>query len=99
LYAIALTLLVVGIDVPNIPDTDSVRELADALDDNLSAYVSFFISFAVIGRYWLAHHRFFALLACVDTSFIALNLCTLHLSPSCLSRRRCSAGTSRTRSH
>jgi uncharacterized membrane protein len=49
--------------VPNIPDTDSVRELADALDDNLSAYVSFFISFAVIGRYWLTHHRFFALLA------------------------------------
>jgi uncharacterized membrane protein len=74
LYAIALTLLVVGIQVPNIPDTDSVRELADALDDNLSAYVSFFISFAVIGRYWFAHHRFFALLARFDTSFIALNL-------------------------
>ena len=60
--------------MPNIPDTDSVRELADALDDNISAYVSFFISFAVIGRYWVAHHRFFALLARVDIAFIALNL-------------------------
>jgi uncharacterized membrane protein len=28
----------------------------------------------VIGRYWIAHHRFFALLARIDTSFIALNL-------------------------
>jgi uncharacterized membrane protein len=60
--------------VPNIPDTDSVRELADALDDKRSAYISFFISFAVIGRYWSAHHRFFALLALVDSGFIALNL-------------------------
>jgi uncharacterized membrane protein len=28
----------------------------------------------VIGRYWLAHHSFFALLARVDIRFIALNL-------------------------
>jgi TMEM175 potassium channel family protein len=67
-------LLVVGIEAPNIPDTDSVRELADALDDNLSAYISFFISFAVIGRYWVAHHRLFGLLGRLDTAFIGLNL-------------------------
>jgi uncharacterized membrane protein len=57
LHAIALTLLVVGIEVPNIPDTESGRELADALDYNLSAYVSFFISFAVIVCYKRSRQR------------------------------------------
>lgn len=56
MFAIAMTLLVVGIEVPDIPDTDSVDELADALGDLSGSFVSFFISFAVIGRYWLAHH-------------------------------------------
>jgi uncharacterized membrane protein len=33
--------------------------LADALNDLSPEFISFFISFAVIGRYWLAHHQFF----------------------------------------
>ena len=56
-FAIAMTLLVVGITVP-ISDGDSVNDLADALNDLTPNFVSFFISFAVIGRYWAAHHRF-----------------------------------------
>jgi TMEM175 potassium channel family protein len=73
-FAIAMTLLVVGIAVPTLGDSDSVHQLADALNDLVSNIVSFFISFAVIGRYWAAHHQFFALLARIDNRMIAINL-------------------------
>lgn len=69
-----MTLLVVGITVPDLPDADSVGDLADALGDLSSSLISFFISFAVIGRYWLAHHQFFSKLQRADQGLIALNL-------------------------
>jgi uncharacterized membrane protein len=73
-YAIALTLLVVGIAVPTVEDIHSSREMWDVLVDLRAEFVSFFVGFAVIGRYWLAHHRFVAVLAAVDTRLMALNL-------------------------
>jgi uncharacterized membrane protein len=74
LYAIAMTLLIVSIAVPTISDSNSIGDLADALNDLSANFVSFFISFAVIGRYWLAHHQSVSLLREIDNGFISLNL-------------------------
>lgn len=74
LFAIAMTLLVVGIEVPDLTDGESVGELADVLNDDIGSFVSFVISFAVIGRYWVAHHGFFGRLGAVDGGLIGLNL-------------------------
>jgi uncharacterized membrane protein len=74
LFAIAMTLLVVDLAVPVLHNPESVHELADKLNDDSAKFVSFFISFAVIGRYWIAHHNFVAALARVDRALIALNL-------------------------
>jgi uncharacterized membrane protein len=74
LFAIAMTLLVVAITVPNLDDGDSVNDLADALNDLTPDFVSFFISFAVIGRYWLAHHQFVSNLKEMDQGILTLNL-------------------------
>jgi uncharacterized membrane protein len=73
-FAIAMTLLVVGIGVPDLKDESSVHELASRLNDLVPNFVSFFISFAVIGRYWVAHHQFIARLARMDVGFVGLNL-------------------------
>jgi uncharacterized membrane protein len=73
-FAIAMTLLVVGIVVPNLQDGESVSELADSFNDLIGSFVSFFISFAVIGRYWFAHHSFFSRLEAVNNSLIGFNL-------------------------
>jgi uncharacterized membrane protein len=73
LFAIAMTLLVVGIAVPAL-SAPSEGELWDALRELDSAYLSFFISFVVIGRYWIAHHQFFRLLRELDYGLIWLNL-------------------------
>ncbi|MGZ5412586.1 MAG: TMEM175 family protein, partial [Solirubrobacterales bacterium] len=45
LFAIAMTLLVIGIEVPDLSDEVSVGALADALGDNSASFVSFLISF------------------------------------------------------
>ena len=64
-FAIAMTLLVVGITVPKVhPDASSVAPARRPCSTTWCPnFISFFISFAVIGRYWAAHHQFFALLA------------------------------------
>ncbi|MFL5737586.1 MAG: TMEM175 family protein [Actinomycetota bacterium] len=53
-FAIAMTLLVVGIRVP--PETTSAT-FAHALVGIGDALASYVISFLVVGIYWLGHHR------------------------------------------
>jgi uncharacterized membrane protein len=77
LFAIAMTLLVVGIEVPRMDDP-SEGQLWDAVADLQPAYVSFFISFIVIGRYWIAHHQFVRQLDKLDYGLIWLN--TIYLA-------------------
>jgi uncharacterized membrane protein len=69
-FAIAMTLLVVGIGIPRGPKS----ELGHALSMKDAEIFSFFLSFMVIGFFWLAHHRFFARLAAVDVRFMQINL-------------------------
>ena len=73
-YAIAMTLLVVGIGLPALTHAADEGELLDKLSDAFPEVFSFFLSFAVIGRYWLAHHEFFARLRAMDIPFIRLHL-------------------------
>jgi uncharacterized membrane protein len=74
LFAIAMTLLVVGIGVPTLTDGSDEGELLDAYGDLVPEVISFFISFAVIGRYWVAHHQFFRLLGAMDYPLVGINL-------------------------
>jgi uncharacterized membrane protein len=73
-YAIALTLLVVGIAVPTVGDVRDAGEMWDTLLDLKHEFISFFVGFAVIGRYWLAHHRFVAVLSAIDAQLMTVNL-------------------------
>jgi len=69
-FAIAMTLLVVGIGIPALRN----GTLDEALGDKRREIFSFFLSFVVIGFYWLGHHSFFATLQRVDRRFMELNL-------------------------
>jgi uncharacterized membrane protein len=70
-YAIAMTLLVVELQVPEIPEAGG---LGAALQAARPQVIGFFIGFAVLGRYWMAHHQFFADLKRVDRGLMGLNL-------------------------
>lgn len=52
-FAVAITLLVLNIEVPVVPDGD----LSGALDDLVPDVTAYFIAFAVIGLFWYGHHR------------------------------------------
>jgi uncharacterized membrane protein len=69
-FAIAMTLLVVGIGVPTV----SANGLNEALREKRPEIISFFISFVVIGYYWLGHHRFVARLSAMTTTLMKVNL-------------------------
>ena len=75
IFAIAMTLLVLQIDVSGLPvDGGSARDMLEALKDVLPEIISFAVSFYVIGRYWLAHHWFFSRLARIDRRLLSENL-------------------------
>jgi uncharacterized membrane protein len=72
-FTIAATLLVLSIDVPQLSTADAGK-LAQELGGQMDQYISYAISFAVIGLLWFRHHRFFHELAEVDAPMLALNL-------------------------
>ncbi|MDQ3766044.1 MAG: TMEM175 family protein, partial [Actinomycetota bacterium] len=70
-FAIAMTLLVVTVEIPvGIPMDRFTARLRGVVPEVLS----FFISFAVIGRYWMVHHQFFGLLKAINSRLVAWNL-------------------------
>jgi uncharacterized membrane protein len=73
-FAISMTLLVIGIGVPTLRSANSEDELLQALVDLWPDVVGFIIGFAVIGRYWGAHHQFFALVQDINGSLVLRNL-------------------------
>lgn len=70
-FAIAITLLVLSFGVPEHLHGESLSEALWGQRHNLLAYA---ISFAVIGRFWLLHHRFFTDVVAFDRRLLGLNL-------------------------
>jgi uncharacterized membrane protein len=75
-FAIAITLLVLSLEVPS----DLVGAgLHDFLVDSWPQLFAYFLSFAVIGRFWISHHDMFSLLHGFDRRLMVLNLVYLSL--------------------
>lgn len=74
-FAIAITLLVIEIRVPQIP-REQVTEntLLDSLGKLIPKFVGFFISFIIIGIYWQVHHRMFGYVINYTGKTLWLNL-------------------------
>jgi uncharacterized membrane protein len=72
--AIAITLLVIDLRLPEAAPIAGSRDLAAALGQILPRLVSVLVSFVVIGSLWLSHHRFFRLVRSFDTGLLLLNL-------------------------
>lgn len=70
-FAIAITLLVLNLSVPEHIRGDA---LGDALWDQRHDLFAYALSFAVIGRFWIVHHRFFADVTGFDGRLLGLNL-------------------------
>src|SRR5262249_25017353 len=69
-FAIAMTLLVVGVGIPHVTE----EGLSHALSGKRPEVMAFFIAFVVIGNYWLSHHRFFSQLVTLTPRLMSWNL-------------------------
>jgi uncharacterized membrane protein len=75
-FAIAITLLVLQLEVP-----ESADDLGRALRDQLPDLFAFALSFAVLGKIWWAfHHRLFSSLSAFDGRLITINFLYLALA-------------------
>jgi uncharacterized membrane protein len=71
--AIAITLVVLTIEVPNVPSS-KVDRLPDELLDVAPQALTYFLTFLILGRIWLGHHRLFGDLDRLDGRMTSFNL-------------------------
>jgi uncharacterized membrane protein len=71
-FAIAITLLVLQIEVPEGLTSNS--DFIDRLGDMWPDLFAFAISFAVIGSYWVRHHRLMRMVREYDHSLVGLTM-------------------------
>jgi uncharacterized membrane protein len=72
--AIAITLLVIDLKLPDLAASSAASELPAHLTALAPRIMSFVISFAVVGVYWSSHHRYFRYIKRYDGWLIFLNL-------------------------
>jgi uncharacterized membrane protein len=72
-FAIAITLLVLEIQVPQVEDAPEGTSLLAALVGLWPSYLGYALSFLVIGTMWANHHNRFKLMVRSDHNLVLLN--------------------------
>lgn len=73
-FAIAITLLVLDLQLPAGTTAD---DLADSIWELHQDYLSFALSFAIIGMYWISHHALYRRIERFTSTLLWLNLAML----------------------
>jgi uncharacterized membrane protein len=73
-FAIAITLLVIEIKVPEIHENVSDKALLQSLAHLIPKFIGFIVSFMMIGLYWTLHHRMFGFVTGYSRKLLVLNL-------------------------
>ena len=78
-FAIAITLLIIEIRLPPLPEHPTDEHVLEAIRTVLPSVFAYGLSFATIGLYWLAHWRRYRYVTGADKRLVALNLVLLGL--------------------
>jgi uncharacterized membrane protein len=73
-FAIAITLLVIEIKIPDVHQNVSNQLLLHELKHLIPKFMGFLVSFMLIGLYWTIHHRMFGFVTNYSRRLILLNL-------------------------
>ena len=76
-FSIAITLLVFNLKVPILAHDGGERQLPGAILKMMPDFTSYFLSFFVIGIYWVFHHWMFHYIIKVNNTLIFLNMVLL----------------------
>src|SRR5689334_15215764 len=74
-FAIAITLLVIEIKIPEMPrEVATEQKILAGLGHLIPKFIGFLISFLIIGQYWTVHHRLFGYVINFNNRLLWLNL-------------------------
>jgi uncharacterized membrane protein len=73
-FAFAITLLVLDLATPVILGPTTNASLASAIVLEWPSFLNYFVSFWVIGMFWIAHHRIFGHIKYSDNGLLMVNL-------------------------
>jgi uncharacterized membrane protein len=76
-FAIAMTLMVLEIKIPELSDRGSMEEFATAMRHNLPGIIAFLLSLGMLGMFWYRHHRQYHFIARITPGLLAINLAFL----------------------
>ena len=76
-FAIAITLLVLDLRIPDLPQHATGEQIRDALVAAMPRIFAWVLSFATIGLYWMAHWRKFRAIERTDERLAVINLLLL----------------------
>jgi uncharacterized membrane protein len=74
IFAIAMTLLVLDLHVPQLVDRHSTTELLAELRHDLPTFGSYVLSFLVLGLFWYRHNHSYRFITKVTEPMLALHL-------------------------
>ena len=80
IFAIAMTILVLELRVPELADRHSVAELAQALGHHAATFVSYLLSFVVLGTMWFRHNLQYRHFRHITRSMLVLQLLQLAMA-------------------
>ena len=76
-FAVAITLLVLNLQIPQLAASVVSRELLPKLFDLWPKLLSYMLSFVLVGIYWVAHHNTFHYIKRSDRNLLWLNILLL----------------------
>jgi uncharacterized membrane protein len=74
IFAIAMTILVLELKIPELADRHSVHELGSALLKNGMTFLSYILSFIMLGVFWMTHNRIYGNLIKISNTCLAIHI-------------------------
>jgi uncharacterized membrane protein len=82
IFAIAMTILVLELKVPELEDRHSISGLAHGLAEHASTFVSYLLSFAMLGLLWFHHNTLYRHFTRITLPMFAMQLVQLAAAAS-----------------
>jgi len=77
IFAFAMTLLVLGMVMPQFSEAQAVSELSPYLAKLLPQFILFIMAFLILAFFWIEHHRQFHYLRIVNPAILRFNVAIL----------------------
>lgn len=79
IFAFAMTLLIVSVDIPNLESPVTEEKLSGALVGMMPTFLTFIMSFVLIAIFWMVHHKQFQSIKKSNDALLWINVALMLL--------------------